>query len=251
MEKSPRIQPGGSGHAFTLLEVILALSIAAGMLAVVLYFYKQAEQLRVQLLQETSRLTAARLLLERLTVELGQARRCDVCEQSLRGGPNSIQFLKLELPTVAGWTNSRLSTLGGSLSLFHLISYSVSASATDTNVLGLARTEESLLKRAVVLTSTNGTEAASTNASLVRTPPLFTEDLHFLRFRYWDGTAWQDSWSAAQLPSGVEVTVGAEPLPPESSIEDYPGELYRRVIFVPQHTTNAPPMAVDVVRSGP
>ena len=67
--------------------------------------------------------------------------------------------------------------------------------------------------------------------------------IQFLRFRYWDGSTWSETWSAPDLPIGVEVSLGGEPLPPESTAEEYPFELYRRVIYLPNHAFGRPPSA--------
>jgi hypothetical protein len=57
----------------------------------------------------------------------------------------------------------------------------------------------------------------------------------FVRFRYWDGSAWLDDWNTPDLPVGVEISLGLEPLPVETSPDDYPFEQYRRVIYLPNH----------------
>ena len=49
----------------------------------------------------------------------------------------------------------------------------------------------------------------------------------------WDGAAWRESWSGIAPPPGVEVTLGFESLPPDATPEQLPGEVFRRVIFLP------------------
>ena len=60
-----RAVPLGAG-AFTLLEVLLALSIAIGLLIVVLYYYQQAALLRDSTLDSATGLAAVRLCMDRL-----------------------------------------------------------------------------------------------------------------------------------------------------------------------------------------
>lgn len=67
--QSSRVSPGVVGRsrgqaraAFTLIEVILAIVISLGMLVVVLFFYQQTANFRAQLVEETERLTAVRLI---------------------------------------------------------------------------------------------------------------------------------------------------------------------------------------------
>ena len=60
-----------------------------------------------------------------------------------------------------------------------------------------------------------------------------TEDIHFLRFSYWDGQAWADVWKNVELPQGVEVSLGLDALPEGTDPIDYPFELFRRTIHLP------------------
>jgi hypothetical protein len=274
----PAGKHGRALRAFTILEVVLALAIATSILAVVLYFYRQAENLRTQLLQVTSQTTGARLILERLTGELTVAQLCGSMQQGLSGGPDNIQFVKLDVPGPSAWTNNADTNLIVPVSPYHLITYALGASPMDSNVVGLVRTEGSLLTQrpAAAVDSefaetnspsygqtndltaaqtndvtiaqtnahnnfTNAPSDAVTNALALRQSVLLTDQLQFLRFRYCDGTNWLDSWSGPDLPLGVEINLGVEPLPQGSNVETYNGELFRRVIYLPNHGTNAAP----------
>jgi hypothetical protein len=51
---------------------------------------------------------------------------------------------------------------------------------------------------------------------------------------------------------GIEVSLGVEPLPPELTAEDYPFEVYRRVIYLPNHTAGGTlAQAVAGAKEGP
>lgn len=230
-------------NAFTLLEVLLAVSIAAGMLAVVLFFYTQAANLRVHLFYETGRVSAVRLLLDRLTTELGNARRCGTLQAGLKGGSDNIEFVRLDGPSAMNWTNTADPTLVGPSSPFRLVRYAVLLSADGTNVTGLTRTEEPLLKKTIEPADEG--DLSSTNTTVLRRNPVAIDQIRFLRFRYWDGAAWTNTWTAAGLPSGVEVSLGAEPLPEETTPDEYPYELFRRVIYLPGHSPAAPSIGPD------
>ena len=67
---------------FTLLEVILAVSIAIGIMTVALYFYQQSSMLRKDALEEMERIAAVRLVMDRLGMEL----RCAVNGSELLPG---------------------------------------------------------------------------------------------------------------------------------------------------------------------
>ena len=64
---------GNPSRAFTLIEVILAISIATGILVTALGFYRQASELRNQLLTGTAQLSAIRQVLDQLALDLRTA----------------------------------------------------------------------------------------------------------------------------------------------------------------------------------
>ena len=324
---------------FTLIEVVLAVAIAAGMLLVVLTFYQQAAALRGRLIEETSGISAIRLLMERLTCELGAVRRSDLYQLGLSGGADNLQLLKLEFPRPGAWTNP------ATAAPFRLVSYSLQGAG------GLVRSETPLWASSVIVTtndaapdipvppavSDDATPRAGTNALMITTsrsgtsatsparatgvssgskagrgagtaratrgtasggaagsgsfasssntsrpasaprgtaslnatnaPDDTTEPVEptdaigtigttnqtnivvvsaargglaigqaqFVRFRYWDGSTWLEAWNTPDLPVGVEVSLGLEALPAETSPDEYPFELYRRVIYLPNH----------------
>jgi hypothetical protein len=332
----PGIRRGmGEGHssAFTLIEVVLAVAIAAGMLLVVLMFYQQVAALRGRLIERTAGISAIRLLLERLSCELGAVRRSDVYQLGVSGGSDNLQLLKLEFPRPGAWTNP------ATAAPFRWVSYSLQGGA------GLVRSETPMWASAVTITTNEAasaapastamtndlTLAAETSAFAVASPksgmsamptrasgapggsrggkgastarapkgtatasaasparaagansspkamaspkasaqpddtlePILTTDAmvttsttnrtnvvaaratrggglaigqaQFVRFRYWDGSTWLDGWDTPDLPVGIEVSLGLEPLPAEMTSDEYPFELYRRVIYLPNH----------------
>src|SRR5688572_24203718 len=89
----------GTHNAFTLVEVLLAVGIVAGLLVVVLFFYQQAAQLRTELLVDAERSSSARLLMERLTTELRTARAHTFYEVPLVGHATYLQFITVDLPS--------------------------------------------------------------------------------------------------------------------------------------------------------
>jgi type II secretory pathway pseudopilin PulG len=220
-----------SQRAFTLVEVILAVGIIAGLLVVVLYFYQQATELRTELLLTTERTSAARLLMDRLTTELRAARSHTFYAVPLVGDATYLQFITTDLPAQTAWTGEHLGRVSRPETDLKLVSYRREVSREDTNVVSIARTEEPLveLRKAGLNESTVVVQSNETNRS---NAVAITEAFHFVRFRYWDGRAWTESWNSTSLPAGVEVTLGSEPLPEETGSE-YEGEVFRRVIYLP------------------
>ncbi|MBI5799206.1 MAG: hypothetical protein HZA92_00560 [Verrucomicrobia bacterium] len=224
--------------AFTLIEVVLAISIAIGLLLVAMHFYQQATSLRAQLLDEAERLAAVRQVMDRLAADLRVAPVHD--RVGFSGDSNSLRFVITALPPASGGMQSDL----------RRVTYRATFAGTGTNlaVSGLVRTEEPAVD---FLTSSRPAELATTdvetNASATSDPaapaaaptpaltasePL-TEAVRYLSFRFWDGTAWSESWSGVTPPPGVEVSLGFEPQASDLAPEQYPGEVFRRVIFLP------------------
>ena len=72
-------------------------------------------------------------------------------------------------------------------------------------------------------------------------PPVI-EEIRFLQFRYWSGTNWLDAWGGSRMPGGVEVSMASEPLPAGTELTEYPGEIFRRVIYLAGNGTSSPPV---------
>jgi type II secretory pathway pseudopilin PulG len=231
--------------AFTLIEVLLAVSIIIGLLVVVLFFYQQAAQLRTELLTDTERSSAARLLMDKLTAELRAARAHTFYEVPLVGDSTYLQFIATDLPSDTAWTGERLGRITRPESDLKLVRYSTETESSTTNILGLARAEEPLIELRKVAGSELliGPSVSETNNSA---SVLITDQFHFIHFRYWDGAAWVDSWNNTWLPSGVEISLGREPLPAEMETADYPYEVFRRVVYLPGSATSEEELDFDV-----
>ncbi|NBV20940.1 MAG: hypothetical protein EBS05_02950 [Proteobacteria bacterium] len=218
--------------AFTLLEVVLAITIAIAILVVALAFHQQATTLRGALLEESERLAAVRQVMDRLSADL---RVAPVHLQfGFTGSSNSLRFISTGLPLPPG--------IGTDLKR---ISYqaTVSNDGTNISVSGLLRSEEPAVDlitskiAPALVTATGDTNAPATNGP---TAVPLTELIRFLSFRFWDGTAWRDSWSGTTPPPGVEISLGFEPLPADVAPEEYPAEIFRRVIYLPAGQPLAP-----------
>jgi type II secretory pathway pseudopilin PulG len=215
-----------SRTAFTLLEVILAIGIAAGLLIVAMSYYQRSAELRRQLLEESERLATIRLLMDRLSSDLRTA--FAEPRQGFAGGSDFIRFVHAGSPTPMNITEGALK----------LVTYGVVTNTEGTNsiVIGFNRTEVALVEMRSVTTATNAEPVAfhgemnlASTTNRVEEP--LTRDIRFVHFRYFDGSLWRDAWDGVDLPLGVEVTFGAEPQPLEEA--EYPYEVFQRLIFLP------------------
>lgn len=209
----------GARRGFTLLEMILALGLTMMLVATSLAFFQQVVRMRAAAEAEMVRLAAARVVFDRLTQELRVAYHDPGRARGLTGTASQIEMLVTALPEPAAWIDDELVRRPVSSDL-RRIRYRLAGGQ-------LERIEQ----RQVV------------GSGDVRTPSVtrMTDQLRFVHFRYWDGQTWQHTWSAGPLPAAVEVRLGAEPLPDDTDIDDYPFDYQRRVIAiaaaVPSDTT--------------
>lgn len=222
---SDRSQPA---RAFTLVEVILALSIAIGILVVALYFHSQAANLRAQLLAESDRIAAVRLVMDRITAELRAA--FEQPQHGFTGDATSLRFVTAVAPASPG----RAAGLSARTDL-RLVAYSVGTGIEGTNevVTGLIRTEQPLVERPAPRTAPAAPPAPDTTNAPARGPEPVTDAIRFVRLWFWDGHGWSATWDSPHLPRGVEINLGTVPLPEDVGLADYPGDLYRRVVYLP------------------
>ncbi|MGV3771660.1 MAG: PulJ/GspJ family protein, partial [Verrucomicrobiales bacterium] len=87
-----------SQTAFTLIEVLLAISITLGMFVIVLFFYQQASNTRNAVLTEVGKVTAARMIMGQITSELRSAISAPDDGIGLKGSSTSIKIATLGLP---------------------------------------------------------------------------------------------------------------------------------------------------------
>jgi prepilin-type N-terminal cleavage/methylation domain-containing protein len=227
-DEPERKHRGATRTGFTLIEVILAIAIATGILVVALVFYQQAAHLRSQVIEEAERLSAIRLVMERVTADLRSAFAQP--QIGFTGTTDSMEFVVARPPDLTAFPAAPASDL-------RKVYYYLAASLEGTNfvITGLDRTEETLLTKPTATGNSTqitppGPLAVATNSATVL--PLATE-IQFVRFRYWDGTGWLEAWDAPELPYAVEVTLGAEALPEDEVPEAYSAEVFRRVILLP------------------
>jgi type II secretory pathway pseudopilin PulG len=223
--------------AFTLIEVILAVVIAAGLLVVAISYYQRSADLRNQLLEESERLTTIRLLMDRVSLDLRTA--FAEPRQGFSGTADSMRFAHLGSPTSGNLAEGALK----------LVTYSVITNSGGTNVtvIGFNRVEAPLVEMRVAgaTNSPASTDPSSFNGAMDSTAmatnnivePL-TRAIRLVHFRYFDGSDWLDSWDGIDLPAGVEVTFGTDPASEQE--EEYAGELFRRVIYVPAGRNSSP-----------
>lgn len=254
---------------FSLLEVILAIGIAVGLMVVVLYFHQQAAELRAQAVAESGKIREARLVMQKLNDELRLIFQHEKAN-SFSGNSNSIQFVATHLPERSQWGGAEMGRATRPESDLILVRYvggptrsngfyrSAQALITirDPNVDPAMDEFEALEDEEMTEDEDEGEGAetddggsededeneneeeegdADESGGAVETlaqPQMLTKNIRFSRFRFWGGEEWLDDWSGKALPPAIEITLGFEPLPEMTEPDDYPHEVFRRVIYL-------------------
>ena len=229
-----RNPPGG----FTLIEVVLAIFIALSLLVVALFFYQQTARLRGDLITESERLASVRMVMNRLTSELRTAFPLSTSHPPLLGSSNFIQIVKTDLPSRTAWSGagSERTTLPDTD--LRLVTYRLE-SLDGTNTAGLLRSEQPMVQFSSLIGSphTSFSPSASNAASNQWTAPVIGQ-IRFMRFRYFDGTDWRDSWTGPALPRGVEMILSDQE-PSSQAQPESPPEFFRRVVYLPCGSSTA------------
>jgi len=218
--------PRRTRSGFTLLEVVLAVSLALGLLAAMFGFYRHTTRVESAVTEEVERVGAVRAVMRLLTRELRSAYVVRFLGQGLDGAGDRIQLASLTLPSGAVWIEqgvTETSPLPPQRDV-QIVGYRlryVENEEGDLVVAGLERTCQR------VLTPREAEEQEEIAVMLV------TPCIKFIRLRYWDGAAWAEVWQGNDLPRAVEIVLGHRPLPEDTEPEEYPYETYRRVVAIP------------------
>ena len=253
--------------AFTLLEVLLAVVIAAGLLSTAMYFYHKSSRFRSDLILETERIASARLILNRMSTELRSSLHHPVRNIGFKGGSNWVEFLKTEIPSEASWA---MSTENSSSSAYpeagyRLIRYELAMkNVIDTGLDNAANREmiENLnldnnydgapggdfpsLKQGDAIDRTEQrllTAKASTNSlATVRIEPVrITDQLKYMQLRYLNNGNWAENWGGPNPPDGIEISLGIAPLSATNLLEEYTNHVYRRIVRIPTSIASTTP----------
>ena len=260
--------------AFTLLEVLLAVVIATGLLSTAMYFYQKSSRFRSDLILETERIASARLILNRMSTELRSTLHHPVRNIGFKGGSNWVEFLKTEIPSEASWA---MSTEISSSSAYpeagyRLIRYELAMkNVIDTGLDNTANREmiENLnldnnsdvapggdfpsLKQGDAIDRTERrllTAKASTNSlATVRIEPVrITDQLKYMQLRYLNNGNWAENWGGPNPPAGIEISLGIDPLSVTNLLEEYTNHVYRRIVRIPTSIASiTPPNETNLV----
>lgn len=234
MSRSPR----HATRALTLLEVIISIALIVMLLGAMMTFFWQTVTIRDHAVRIADRTQIVQQVLERMAAEL---RDCVGIEQvgfpvtQFVGERRRITFLTAPLPPAHSYAFFRESE-EPPLPAHDLreITYELWVDPEETTeegeplVAGIIRTE-----RRAIEPSKNEEEVAEDEDLLYLRHDLWSHELGYLEFRYFDGVEWTTGWQVNQgnpLPHAVQITVGFDSLTSEEledqDLEEFPLEQY-------------------------
>jgi len=236
----------------TLVEMLLAISLAMGLMASMLWFYHYTAEVRDTVTAEIQQINARRRVMERITKNLRGAMTYPFLNIGLEGRTDSIRFMTTQLPDAGVWVVQDVTEKPVTPQQdVHLIGYQLRIEEDEEEgasyIVGIEMTKQNLIT-AVMATAEDAVtgEAApeeeqtddAAEADIEST--VLSPFVGFVRFRFWDGSQWLEQWPPEEAPEGlplaVEVALGAEPLPEEVDPIDYPYEVSIRVVYLPAAT---------------
>ena len=162
----------------------------------------------------------------------------------VEGGTDHVEFATVGLPGPSAWAYSEATdsdTVIQAVADIELIGYRLRVEEDGAgNAIGIIGLERSRKKE---LIPSGPVEDADKDTEWV----LVSRHIKFLRLRYWQGDAtvasdaggaeqaepWSDGWGGGDMPKAIEVTLGFKPLPEDCEPEDYPYQMFRRMIYIP------------------
>lgn len=174
-----------SRRSFTLLEVLVALGLAAALLSTVFSFYFNVLNTRSRLLDRSEQFRAATTFIDRIEADL--------------------------LVCVAGSQQLNAGVVGDSTSLT-IAARSVAASLAERGLLDPAVYSDLQITEYMFDQSAGRIELSRRTAhdDETETSEMLTDNVARVRLRYYDGTRWSDSWNsitANVLPHAVEIAI--------------------------------------------
>ena len=218
--------PRAARPGFTLLEVVLAVTLALALMVAMLTFYKQVADVRVAVIEESELVGQERLVMDRLTQELRAGYVYPMIGLGLEGDLTQMRFATVTLPGGSAWIVQKATETDAMPPErdLQLLGYRLRIVEDEDGQPVIEGVERTCQKTLTARTTDEEEEIPST---------LMAPSLKFIRLRYWDGGAWVDAWSSGDLPQAVEIVLGKEPLPEGVEPLEYPYEIYRRVVFIP------------------
>ncbi len=215
-------------RGFTLIEVVLAITLSIGLAGTAIWFYQHAGDVRESAITQIEEVSARRQMMDRITMQLRGAIQLPLSNTGVQGTTDQLTFVTATLPGRASWAVRQTTEdpIPPEQDLL-LVTFGLRVTENEDgfNVIeGLDTHVQKILDAPVV---EEGEEIQTI---------LLSSEVRFVRFQYWDGAEWLETWDPAEqegLPQAIEVAVGKQPLPENVDPAEYEYDLVRRVIYLP------------------
>lgn len=220
---------------FTLLEIVLAIGLTVMLTGAIFAFYNASMSMRQDLTDSSDRLFGQRKSLDVLADDLQSAMPYAFLPGSFSGGTDQISFLRAALPSEAAYfpPSAIAANVVGAAAAgpvwetehdVRMVTYRLRTWVDDDNVMHIDGLERTVQRTIAAATAVAGSNVHAT---------LLSGQVQFVRFQYWDGSAWRDSWSSDDPPLAVRVDLGEVPAEPDANAADYADPTLWREIYIP------------------
>lgn len=217
-----------------MIELIVSIALIALLLGTLLTFFRQVLKARELAALQADRRQLAQRVLDTLAAELRGCVGIDQVgfpvEQRLTGDRRSINFLTTALPPESAYQFYRESEqLPPGQHDLRMVGYNLWVDPNNQTeegepiVGGIVRTEKKTLNQFLV----------DEEEPLQLRNDLWSHELGFLEFRYFDGAEWDTKWDVTEgnsLPQLVQITIGFEPVTrseyEDLDLQEYPLEQF-------------------------
>lgn len=209
---------------FTLVEVLLAVSLALGLMLSMLWFYQHAADIRTDVTEQIERVATHRRVMDRLTDQLRSAINYPVLNIGLDGINTELTFVSAVLPDQTAWAVLQVTEdpIPPQQDV-RLVALRLRVGETENGEQVIEGIEVGV-QRVIAMSTVEEGEGVEWT--------LLSPHFKFLRFRYWDGQQFVETWNEQGLPRAVEVGLGIDPLPEGVEPIDYPNDLATRVVYL-------------------
>lgn len=213
-------------RGFTLIEVILAVTLSVGLIGTAIWFYRHAGEIRASVSEAADDIATRRQIMDRITADLRAAVAIPGQAGALDGRSERITFITAALPGKSVWTAQTLTEAPPPAEQdLRQVSYGLAVYEDDAGVRHVAGIDTMTQKLLSPITAEEGQQFTSV---------LMSSKYLFIRFQYWDGAAWQIEWVAKPTPPlAVEIVLGEQELPEGEDPLLYAHDMIRRVVFLP------------------
>ena len=229
-----KLKIGNRRSGFTLLEVILSVSLTVALSASVLGFYFLTLRSRAAVTEQSETLFAQQRIISLIAEDVKSA--IDVgLAFSFEGGPDKVSFIRARVPSpsvfyqvssIRGESEDQLA--GGAFELqadYELVTYYLEPVDEDD--------EEDLPGPLI----RSGIKALRPGSAMTPDDVALSEHVRFFHVEYFAGEEWAESWTGRGIPKAIRITLGSEPLPEGTDPIDYPYATVWREVAIP--TANA------------